>query len=160
MKHFLLQTVNKNSDLNTWELDCPAAGGKTGRGIWGEYSINTWFLSDQCVSICLPSLSSCLCLRHAFIATAWLSSYQIPAKIYSLLSFHINITTYFSLYVKLPLFLLYLLPSLPLRTSEDESGNRDREVLGQSLGAAGRMHWTVVGGAASVGKGRPGSVST
>lgn len=47
-----------------------------------------------------------------------------------------------------------------LHTSEDERGNRDREVLGQSLGAAGRMHWAVVGGAASVGKGRPGPIST
>lgn len=53
-----------------------------------------------------------------------------------------------------------LFPSLPLRTSEDECGDRDREVLGQSLGAAGRMHWAVVGGAASVGKGRPGPIST
>lgn len=57
-------------------------------------------------------------------------------------------------------FLLYLFPSLPLRTSEDECGNRDREVLGQSLGAAGQMHWAVVGGAASVGKRGPGPVST
>ncbi len=54
----------------------------------------------------------------------------------------------------------HIFPSLPLRTSEDESGDRDREVLGQSLGAAGRMHWAVVGGAASMGKGRPGPIST
>lgn len=45
------------------------------------------------------------------------------------------------------------------RTSEDERGNRHREVLGQSLGAAGWMHWAVVSGAASVGKGRPGPIS-
>lgn len=58
-----------------------------------------------------------------------------------------------------PAFLLHLFPFLPLRTSEDECGNRDWEVLGQPLGAADRMHWAVVGGAASVGKGRPGPIS-
>lgn len=58
-----------------------------------------------------------------------------------------------------PAFLLHLFPFLPLRTSEDECGYRDWEVLGQSLGAADRMHWAVVGGAASVGKGRPGPIS-
>lgn len=57
-------------------------------------------------------------------------------------------------------FFFFLNSTLPLRTSEDERGNRDREVLGQSLGAAGRMHRAVVGGAASVGEGGPGPVST
>lgn len=82
------------------------------------------------------------------------------AKIYLLFSSNVYITIYSSLYFKLLLFLLYQFSSLPLRTSEDESGNRDREVLGQSLGAAGWMHWAVVGGAASMGKRRPGPIST
>lgn len=38
---------------------------------------------------------------------------------------HKNITTYFSVYVKLPLYLLYLCSFLALRTSKDECGDRD-----------------------------------
>lgn len=86
------------------------------------------------------------------------STYQTPAK--NMLTFLLPYKHHCLLLFAFLLFLLYLFPSLPLRTSEDECGNRDREVLGQSLGAAGRMHWAVVGGAASVGKGRPGPIST
>lgn len=67
------------------------------------------------------------------------------------------IPTYF--FVKLSTLLMYLILSLSQHTSKDECGNGNREVLGQSLGTAGRMHWTVVGGAASMGKGRPGPIS-
>lgn len=97
-------------------------------------------------------------------STEWLYRYywtvNLPNSSKNIFTFLLSY--YFSLYLKLCVFLLYfvLFPSLPLRTSEDECGDRDREVLGQSLRAAGRMHWAVVGGAASVGKGRPGPIST
>lgn len=80
---------------------------------------------------------------HKIMGAAWVSRYYTAAT---------------STFASSAFFFLNW--SLPLRTSEDERGNRDREVLGQSLGVAGRMHWAVVGGAASVGEGRPGPVST
>lgn len=64
----------------------------------------------------------CKCLNK-IITAAWMSCYYTPAMTKS------------DLVVLFEFFFLY--SSLPLRTSEDERGNRDREVLGQSLGAAG-----------------------
>lgn len=106
--------------------------------------------------ICLPSFLFLHCVSLLLLGC---QSTRLQQK-YIHFSFHIDTTTQFLFYFKLLLCVLYLCPSLPLRTSEDECGNRDREVLGQSLGAAGRMHRAVVGGAASVGKRRPGPIST
>lgn len=152
-KHLLFKKANKNAEPGTGQ---PALyrWKKTWQVEGSEATMNVWPFPDKRY---LPSFLplSALCL----IATTWLSIYQTPAKIYSFFfpyrHHHLVLIVF-----KLLLCVLYLCPSLPLRTSEDECGNRDREVLGQSLGAAGRMHRAVVGGAASVGKGRPGPIST
>lgn len=95
-----------------------------------------------------------LFLREIESQRMWLSSKHTRGK-------KTTTTLFIYLCVWITVFFLSLsLSCLPcFRTSEDERGNRHREVLGQSLGAAGWMHWAVVSGAASVGKGRPGPIS-
>lgn len=97
------------------------------------------------------------CCSWEFHFPACYNNWEKINEMSSFFSLHLTSPS-FHFICKYPTAPLHCFPSL--RTSEDECGNRNREVLGQSLGAAGWMHWAVVGRAASMGKGRPGPIST